>query len=184
MNELRKGINLIAEPFLADPAFARTVVLLCAYEAKDGCFGFVLNKMANTSLAKLKVGLDEFNWKVFAGGPVQKDSLHYLHQYPEFFPDAVEVLDGLYWGGDFGLLASLMNEGKIREDKIKFFLGYSGWDALQLEGEMEEHSWITSEGSIDLSLKTKSSDIWRKSLYELGGKFRAFANFPTDPKLN
>jgi len=184
MTNLQKGINLIAEPFLADPAFARTVVVLCAYDEKDGCFGFVIKRHTKKTLKDLKIGFQDFSWPLYDGGPVQKDSLHYLHQYPEFFPDAVKVTDDLFWGGDFDLLMSLVNEGKIERHKIKFFLGYSGWDAEQLEAEMEEHSWIISSATHKLTLQTKADDIWRQSLYDLGGKYKAFANFHTDPQLN
>lgn len=184
MSQLQKGINLIAEPFLADPSFARTVVLLCAFEEAEGCFGFVINRATDKTLKDLKIGLTDFAWPIFEGGPVQKDTLHYLHQYPEFFPDAVEVTEGLFWGGDFDLLIELIIEGKIERHKIKFFLGYSGWDAEQLEEELKQHSWIISPGTCKLSLQVKANDIWKQSLIDLGGKYKAFANFPTDPQLN
>lgn len=181
---LQKGINLISEPFLADPSFARTVVVLCAYHENEGSFGFVINRDTGKTLSDLGIGLIENSWPVYEGGPVQKDSLHYLHQYPHYFPNAVEVATDLYWGGDFDLLLELIEQGEIEQDRIKFFLGYSGWAAAQLEGEMLENSWIISPATAGLSLHTKAKDIWKQSLYDLGGKYRAFANFPTDPQLN
>ena len=184
MANLKKGINLTAEPFLSDPAFTRSVVVLCAFDAEDGCFGFIVNRPTGKTLDDLKIGFDDFSWPVYEGGPVQKDSLHYLHQYPDLFPDAVKVADGLFWGGDFDVLLQLVNQGDIERHKIKFFLGYSGWDADQLEREMKEQSWIISEATAELSLQTKADQIWRQSLFNLGGKYRAFANFPTDPQLN
>ena len=184
MTMLQRGVNLISEPFLADPSFARTVVVLCAYAENEGCFGFVLNRDTGKTLADIGIGLTKVSWPVYEGGPVQKDTLHYLHQYPNFFPDAVEVATDLYWGGDFDLLLELINQGEIERHKVKFFLGYSGWDVAQLEREMTEHSWIISPATAKLSLQTKTEDIWKQSLYDLGGKYRAFANFPTDPQLN
>lgn len=184
MAQLQKGINLIAEPFLSDPSFARTVVVLCAYDVKDGCFGFIINRLIEKTLADLNIGLSDFIWPIYEGGPVERETLHYLHQYPEYFPEALEVSENLYWGGDFETLIDLINEGKIERHKIKFFLGYSGWDSAQLESEMKEYSWIISPATYKLSLQTKADDIWRQSLYDIGGKYKAFANFPTDPQLN
>ncbi|MDQ3393034.1 MAG: YqgE/AlgH family protein, partial [Bacteroidota bacterium] len=41
--EPQKGRLLISEPFLPDPNFERTVILLCEHN-DQGSFGFVLNK--------------------------------------------------------------------------------------------------------------------------------------------
>ena len=91
----QKGFLLISEPYLPDPNFQRTVVLLCEHN-DDGTFGFILNKSAKINLKEL-IDIDiDFNPEVFIGGPVQRDTLHFLHKSKEF-NDGVEIKKDLYW---------------------------------------------------------------------------------------
>jgi len=178
------GILLIAEPFLKDPNFLRTVVLLCRHNAEEGSFGFVVNKEYHQTLDELIPDLTGFEWPVYAGGPVQIDTLHYLHEYQDLLPDCQKVCDGIYWGGDFELLKELIKNGSIEATKIKFFLGYSGWGVGQLDAEIDEKSWLTVAASEQLVFDIALEDIWRFSLKELGGKYALMIHFPTDPQLN
>lgn len=178
------GILLIAEPFLKDPNFMRTVVLLCRHEEAEGTFGFVINSLFPQKLDELIPELDGFDLPVYKGGPVQMDTLHYLHQYPDLLPDSLKISDGLYWGGDFETLKTLMQEGLIEREKIKFFLGYSGWETGQLTGEIDEKSWLTVAGNTSIVFETPMDDIWKASLVLLGGKYELMIHFPTDPQLN
>ncbi len=178
------GILLIAEPFLKDPNFMRTVVLLCRHENEQGSFGFVLNKEFHQTLDELIPELAGFDWPIYTGGPVQMDTLHYLHEYPQLLPDSQEVCEGVYWGGDFEILKELIQENSIDPLKIKFFLGYSGWDAAQLDAEMGEKTWLTVQANRNLVFGTAMEDIWKASLKQLGGKYEMMIHFPTDPQLN
>lgn len=178
------GILLIAEPFLKDPNFIRSVTLLCRFDELEGAIGFVINKPHHQQLGDLLPEMAAFDLPIFVGGPVQMDTLHFLHQYPEHFPDAPEITKGIYWGGDFELLKSLIKSGDIKNDCIRFYLGYSGWDAGQLDEEIEEKSWLTVEANQDIVFNTPAEDIWKLSLKLLGGKYEMMINFPTDPQLN
>ena len=178
------GILLIAEPFLKDPNFVRTVVLLCRHEENEGTFGFVINNLFHQKLDELIPELDGFDLPVFKGGPVQMDTLHYLHQYPDLLPDSLKISDDVYWGGDFETLKILMQDGLVEREKIKFFLGYSGWENGQLAGEITEKSWLTVAGNPDIVFATPLEDIWKTSLILLGGKYELMIHFPTDPQLN
>jgi putative transcriptional regulator len=178
------GTLLIAEPFSQDPSFKRSVVLICRHSKEDGTVGFTLNKELETTLADLFPELSEFNQSLYLGGPVQNDTLHYIHQYPEYFSDAVEVLPGVFWGGDFEKFKTLLLQGKLESHKLKFFLGYSGWDAGQLDEELEDKSWIVTQPNARLIFETKPDLIWNESLISMGGKYKMMVHFPTDPQLN
>ena len=177
------GILLIADPFLKDNHFTRTVLLLCRH-SQEGSFGFVINKPYELSLGELLPDLEEMDIPVFLGGPVQMDTIHYIHQYPDLLPDSQEISDGIYWGGDFELLKSLLRENRLELGKVKFFIGYSGWEAGQLENEMEENSWLTASCTPQLVFHTAADEIWKNSLKHLGGKYEMMINFPIDPQLN
>lgn len=177
------GILLIADPFLKDPNFLRTVVLLCEHTA-EGSFGFVLNKQIDNTLDELLNGFDGFKFPVYYGGPVQTDTIHFIHQYPDLIPDAYKISDDIYWGGNFETVAELIKNDVIHADKIKFFLGYSGWGTGQLGEEMQEKSWLTVATTKKLTFNTAPAEVWKSSLKQLGGDYEMLVNFPIDPQLN
>ena len=178
------GTLLIAEPFLKDPNFMRTVILLCRHGESDGSFGFVINSLFHKKLDELIPELKGFDLPVYKGGPVQLDTLHYIHQYPELLPDCQKITDDVFWGGDFETLKILMLGGEIDADRIRFFLGYSGWEEGQLAGEMEDKSWLTVNANRTIVFDTAIEDIWKASLIKLGGKYELMIHYPTDPQLN
>ncbi len=161
----------------------RTVVLMCRHTAEEGSFGFVLNKLYEKTLDELIPGLDA-DFPVYAGGPVQLDTLHYIHQYPDLLEDAQEICEGVYWGGDFAILKELIKNNLVDPAKIRFFLGYSGWEVNQLDGELNEKAWLTVAATTKIIFETPVEDIWKTSLYELGGNYKMMVHFPTDPQLN
>ena len=183
MIEPGPGILLIAEPFLKDPNFMRTVVFLCDHQ-EEGSFGFVINRAYNHTLDELMNDLGDMKIPVYYGGPVQMDTIHFLHQYPEKIQGSYEVLNGIYWGGDFETAIQLIKEGEIDVNKIRFYIGYSGWATGQLNDELKEKSWLTAEATRKLVFHKKADEIWKDALKHLGGDYEMMINFPTDPQLN
>lgn len=177
------GILLIADPFLKDPNFLRTVVFLCEHK-EEGSFGFVLNRKYENTLDELIPGLEDMKLPVFYGGPVQMDTIHFLHQYPDEIPGGEEVIKGVYWGGDFETVVAMLKNGIIKPERIRFYIGYSGWSDGQLNTELEEKSWLTVAGTRKLIFHRNYQEIWKDSLKQLGGDYEMMINFPIDPQLN
>lgn len=177
------GMLLIAEPFLKDPNFSRTVVLLCEHK-QEGSFGLVLNRKTGHTLEDLIPNLKGMDHAVNDGGPVQRDTLHFIHQYPMEIPGGTELRDGIYWGGDFELAVRLLLNGTINRQFIRFFIGYSGWTEGQLESEIGERSWLVAPGSRKLIFPPNAGEVWKDSLREMGGEYEMLVNFPLDPSLN
>lgn len=183
MIEPGPGILLIADPFLKDPNFLRTVVFLCEHR-EEGSFGFVLNRKYENTLDELIPEVEGFKLPVFYGGPVQMDTIHFLHQYPEDIPGGEEVMKGVFWGGDFGKAVELIKSGDLDADKIRFYIGYSGWKDGQLSDEIKEKSWLTVKANRKLIFQTSPENVWKDSLKHLGGDYEMMIHFPTDPQLN
>ena len=177
------GILLIADPFLKDPNFLRTVVFLCEHR-EEGSFGFVLNRKYENTLDELIPDVEGFKLPVFYGGPVQMDTIHFLHQYPEDIPGGEEVMKGIYWGGDFVKAVEMIKSGEMDFKKIRFYIGYSGWGNGQLKEELKEKSWLTVKANRKLIFQTSAEEIWKESLKHLGGYYEMMIQFPTDPQLN
>jgi putative transcriptional regulator len=177
-----KGRLLISEPFLPDPNFERTVVLLCEHN-EDGSFGFVLNKPSPNTVNEIMESLPVHR-EAFIGGPVQQDTLHYLHRISDL-TDTIAITETIFWGGDYEELQNGLDIRTINDADIRFFLGYSGWSAGQLELEIKENSWIVCDYVNDsLLFDTSSTEMWKKALSNMGGRFSVYSNYPIDPNLN
>ena len=183
MIELAPGILLIADPFLKDPNFLRTVVFLCEHK-EEGSFGFVLNRQYENTLDELIPELEGHKIPVYYGGPVQVDSIHFLHQYPEEIPGGQEIVKGVYWGGDFDAVVNLVKDPGFDAGKIRFYIGYSGWSEGQLTEELKEKTWLTVKATRKLIFHNNYTELWKDSLKHLGGDYEIMVNFPIDPQLN
>lgn len=181
--EIKAGNLLIADPFLKDPNFMRTVVLLCDHQP-EGTIGFILNRKYSKNIGELVANLDTCALPVYYGGPVQTDTVHFLHRCPDLIGDGLPVGNGVFWGGDFERVAELLQSGELAEEKIRFYIGYSGWGEEQLEREMNEKTWLTTEGNTKLVFHKNVSLIWQDSLRQLGGEYEQLIHYPLDPQLN
>jgi putative transcriptional regulator len=178
-----KGKVLIAEPFLGDPNFERSVVLLCEHN-ESGSFGFVLNQ---TTQLTIKDVIEEEIYvpvPLQVGGPVEHNTLHFIHRLGSLVEDTLTVTDGLYWGGDFEQIKSLLNMGKITQQDVRFFIGYSGWGSGQLDNELKQNAWIVTDADANFIFTTPTDQLWRGILRRMDGKYKSIANYPTDPRLN
>ncbi|MEO9967156.1 MAG: YqgE/AlgH family protein [Reichenbachiella sp.] len=180
----KRGDVLISEPYLPDPNFERTVVLICEHD-ENGTFGYVLNKPSSALFDEVIEQVSNFKEKLFIGGPVQQDTLHFIHRAPDLMESGNHVGGGIYWGGDYDKLLSLIDIGKIDPRDFRFFLGYSGWAAGQLDEELAAKSWIVCKGlTADRVFDVAEDLLWKDVLESLGGKFKMFANYPADPNMN
>jgi putative transcriptional regulator len=177
------GVLLIADPFLKDPNFMRTVVLLTEHN-EQGEIGFVINRQYENTLDELLPEVEGHQIPVYYGGPVQMNTIHFLHRYPDRIQGGIEVMKGVFWGGDFDAVVQLINSGEVDPDMIRFFIGYSGWSNGQLQGELDEKTWLTVEATRRLVFHENAGEIWRDALKHLGGDYEMMINFPIDPQLN
>jgi putative transcriptional regulator len=184
MLPITKGKILIAEPFLLDNFFSRSVILLCEHKNEEGSVGFMINRMLSDKLNDFFPELNTCSIPIYYGGPVNPDRLHFLHTLDSLIPDGLEIEKGIFWGGDFKLVKTLIAENKIPLHQIKFFLGYSGWEKGQLVKELEDESWIVSKTNKKIIFEEPETDIWKKSLLEMGGNYAQMSNYPIHPSLN
>lgn len=182
---MRPGTLLISKPFLGDPNFERSVVLLCRDDSADGSFGLVLNRLTNLTLGDVLDLPDHVaaSQPLYLGGPVEPDTLHFLHQH-DGLPGAQELGQQVYWGGDFELLLELLGSGAVQAADVRLFVGYSGWSRGQLAAEMQDQVWIRQPASAGKVFTLASEAFWREILREKGGRYKVLANYPVDPSLN
>ena len=183
---LEKGTILISEPYLEDPNFDRTVVLLCDYSKEEGAIGFILNKKTELFLNDLIEGLEnQLQLPVYFGGPVSTDTLFFLYKKNDIIiTGSMPIGDDLYWGGDFDDFKEKIAFGNLTQENIKVFLGYSGWSEGQLEEELKSKAWYTYTFDSTIVIESKPETLWKEVLRKKGGKYKMISNYPIDPKLN
>ena len=177
------GQLLVAMPGMADQRFARSVIYLCAH-SEDGAMGIVVNQPARVKnfpdlLVQLQViapqerislprGAEEI--QVLSGGPVQTDRGFVLHS-PDFFLDnsTLPIDDGVSLTATIDILRAIASgEGP---DRALLALGYAGWDAGQLEEEIQRNGWLNCPADPALLFDR-----------DLGGKYtRALRSIGVDP---
>lgn len=181
----RKGRILIASPLLNDYHFSRTVILMVNHE-ENGDMGVVLNKdfRYHISLNELVPELKEINSiPVYKGGPVGRDTMFFIHSIEEI-KDSLPLGNGLFLNGDFVQMIHYIKTGNPISDKVRFYLGYAGWENNQLQKEMEENTWIVSELSQERFFMGNYRDLWLNSLMDMGEPYRTWAKYPKMPYLN
>ena len=188
-----QGKLLLSEPFMNDPNFKRTVVLLASHN-EEGSVGFVLNRPMELNLGQV---ISEFKnppagragnfFPVWDGGPVQRDALFYIHTLGDVVPDSIPIVGDLCWSGNFETIKALIKGNKIAENEIRLFVGYSGWSAGQLHEEIKRNSWLVAPATIELVMNAASSTnekLWKDVLKSMGKDYSILANFPENPLWN
>jgi putative transcriptional regulator len=167
------GVMLIAAPAMADPRFAQSVVYLCTHSA-EGAMGLIVNKPSrdvalSDLLTQLKIEPSEAadRIKVHFGGPVETGRGFVLHSDDFETPGATQKLqDGLALTATVDILRAMARgEGPRR---ALLALGYAGWSAGQLEGELQQNGWLSCPGDADLVLGDADDGKWTAALGKIG----------------
>lgn len=177
------GKILISEPGLRDFYFARSVVLLAEHN-EEGSFGIILNKPVNIKFNEIVQGFPHFDGKVFLGGPVSTKNLFFIHTKGDLIEHSQPIGKDLFWGGNIEDVKILLDSKLLDSKSIRFFVGYAGWSAKQLDDELKTDSWLVSKANPKNLIRSKPEDLWANSLKDLGNDYALWANFPIDPGLN
>jgi putative transcriptional regulator len=171
------GELLIASAAIQDPRFHHSVVLLLRHDG-TGAFGIVINNpigerplaalLADTNGQDGKDGADtrdsaaEGTIQVFLGGPVQPQLGFVIHSGDYRRPETLIVGDGLAMTASKDVLRDIgHHQGPAQ---YLFALGYAGWGAGQLEGEIAAHGWFTAPAEPDLVFDAERATVWERAL--------------------
>ena len=158
--------------------------MICEHNER-GTFGLVLNKVTDLTLKDVLAEEVAFSGLLNLGGPVEQNTLHFVHKLGEKIDGSIELGDELYWSGDFEQIKSMLNEGLLQETDIQFYLGYSGWEEGQLRQELDAQSWFVKRRTTSKEIFDMDADeFWKSILKTMGGKYKVFSNYPVDPRLN
>ena len=180
--DINRGNILVATPFLDDPHFKRSLVLLTEHN-DGGSLGFVLNRPTGVRLSEILHEIS-FDAEVYYGGPVGNESVYYLHTLGQLIPESVEFLPGLFWGGEFEQIRLALNTGLADTSAVRFFAGYSGWEAGQLQKEMEDKAWINLPGDPNEIMNTEDLDARWGEKVRKDSHYAIWYNMTDTPELN
>jgi putative transcriptional regulator len=162
---------LLAMPQMADPNFARTVVLLCRHES-EGAMGIVINRPTDTlvsSMVEIEPPPDhDSRMTIWAGGPVEPNRGWLLLGYDPGSAESILVAPDLYLSASSEVLRRLIEATPDAAGESRFLLGYAGWGERQLESELAASAWLTVDVSKDLIFHTDPDQMWESAIRTLG----------------
>lgn len=174
-----QGQLLLADPSLRDGIFNRSVILLAEHNLEGGAYGLILNHPTGKTVGdflKDEVFSPLKQLAVHRGGPVAQDQL----TFSSFWWTPKK---GLHWAIRISAEEAVTHArrpGRI----VRAFVGYSGWTAGQLEGELRHSSWIASRPTKDLLGQEHDLGLWSDLLRSISPLHRILAEAPDDPTLN
>lgn len=174
---IKGGSVLLSEPFMLDPNFKRSAVLLCEH-GEEGSIGFILNKKLDMRVDELIADFPDFDTNIFFGGPVQTDTIHYIHNVGDLLEDSRKIAEGVWWGGNFEKLKFLISSNLITAANIRFFVGYSGWSEGQLMEELNYGSWVLADMHPNYLFKSRPESLWSQIMSNKGDAFSVIATMP------
>lgn len=164
---------LIAMPGLNDPNFSRTVTLICEH-TEDGALGFVINQPTDIPVAEL-LSQQEITFEtdnplaeapLYSGGPVETQRGFILHSPEMKWETTMEVDESFCLTSSRDVIeAAVAGEGP---KSCMFILGYAGWAAGQLEQELAENAWLTTEADQSIVFNLPFEQRWQAAAEKLG----------------
>jgi putative transcriptional regulator len=158
-HNIKAGSLLISAPSLEDPYFDKVVIYITEHN-EQGALGFVMNQVFERTFNELTEFQTSKPFPLHEGGPVERDSLYFVHRVPSSIQEGRPIADGVYMSGNFKQAVDYLNTANDAESNLRLFIGYSGWDANQLEEEIKEGSWLPVEASVTTIFETAEGSLW------------------------
>ena len=177
------GSVLISEPFLKDYNFRRSVVIVCDHN-KEGSVGFILNRLNDLTINDVIPGMIKYNFPLFFGGPMESNTLHFIHKVGDLVTGTKQIAEGIYWGGDIKMIEDLIDRKVVSHTDFRFFLGYSGWGPKQLEDEISKKAWWVGRVSANHVFDDDLQNYWSNIVKNLGVDYAYMASAPEDRSWN
>ncbi|WP_428774089.1 YqgE/AlgH family protein [Vibrio sp.] len=167
---------LVAMPGMKDPYFKNSVIYVCEHN-EQGAMGLMINapiditvggmlKQVDVQPVHPQLNTDSLKLPVLNGGPVSEDRGFILHQPKDHYESSVQMTDQISVTTSKDILSVLGTDAEPNHYLVA--LGYSGWEAGQLENELAENSWLTIEADPEVMFNTPIHERWSKAVEKLG----------------
>jgi putative transcriptional regulator len=184
------GKLLVSPPWMKDPNFDRTVVLLLAH-TEDGAFGIVLNRESDLRADEVADRWEHLVSRpalVFRGGPCEVQHVIALGDTDSAAVNVGETTEVPDWTILFNRVGTVdLSRSPIDffgVSRVRLFAGYSGWGPMQLEAEIDSESWYVLDSDADDIFIDAPDELWGQVLRRNGRDLAAVSMYPPDPSLN
>lgn len=144
---MKAGTFIQSTALLDGDYFEKTIIYITACN-EDGVIGYIVNRPFPRRFNELKEFSNCISFPLYEGGPVDTESLFFIHRRPDLVSDGCLVTGNIYTGGNFKQAVQCLNNGSITNKDIKLLIGYCGWDNGELEAEINEGSWIVLDDAV------------------------------------
>ena len=158
---IQPGSIIISTVLLNDTSFEHVAIVITEHN-ENGTIGYVFNQPFPRSFNELEEFKDSVPIPLYAGGPVQTDMLYFMHCRPDLIAGGDLVAADVYMNGDFKKAVQLLNNGSLSIHEVRLFIGYCGWDANELEAEIEEGSWYVTDAPVNTVFAASVNGVWNK----------------------
>ena len=158
---------LVAMPSLVDFNFAKSVIYIYEHN-EEGALGMIINKSLQIDLGNvlqhlnIEISHPEItHFPVLMGGPVGQEHGFIIYEQPDP-EDGAEILVS-------ASKEMLQDIAKGRgPDNFIITLGYSGWDAGQIEKEIARNDWLIVPYNHDILFNTPLDKRWSTTASLIG----------------
>lgn len=182
-----RGSLLVAKPSVDDACFRRSVIALVDHDNEEGTMGVILNRLTGYMLGDILpevANADEV--PLYLGGPVRPEMLFFVHTLGnEVIPQSVQIGRGLFFGGDYEAIKQYVASGRPTDGRLKFILGYSGWESGQLDSEIARHDWaVLKTYDTAMAMADTGEQMWQQAVRSFGDRYLMWLNWPRNATLN
>lgn len=167
---------LIAMPSMKDPYFKHSVIYICEHN-EEGAMGLMINAPIDITVGGMLKQVDiqpiypqqktaSLEKPVLNGGPVSEDRGFILHRPGEHYESSIKMTEDIAVTTSKDILTVLGTDAEPSSYLVA--LGYSGWEAGQLENELAENTWLTIEADPELLFNTPIHEKWNRAIQKLG----------------
>lgn len=166
------GQLLIAMPQMQDPRFERSVIYICVHNA-EGAMGLLVNRRAEEltfpdllQQLGIETGGPPAELPIHIGGPVESGRGFVLHTNDYSQGSTIRVDDRVNLTATIDILKDIADGHGPRQALLA--LGYAGWGAGQLDGEIQQNAWLNVPADEVLIFDSTLEDKWERSIAKLG----------------
>ena len=176
------GQILISMPNMLDERFYKTVIYICAH-SKEGSMGIIINKKIDydnypSLLEQLGIDKSLNDKKIYIryGGPVETGRGLVLHTDDVIQKGSLPIDKGIVLTSTAEIFDDI---SKGKGPKISILaIGYTGWEAGQLEYEIKQNSWMTLPVESSFIFDDQVLDKWLEAYKMMGFDPTFLSHFP------
>ena len=160
--DLSQPMILVATPELADPIYARTVLVVAPLGAGEH-IGFIINRPTEMTLGNIfpaDPASQKVREPVYLGGPMRPELIFALVERASSpGGKSLPVMPGLYAAIEQKTVDSII---RAQPGDTRFVAGFVAWEAGELSDELKNGAWYVMAPDPHLVLDNPAPGLWQE----------------------